>query len=172
MGTIYRPLKIRKRKGNVDSKVSITIEAVSVLIDSKTESLQNQIKILQSNAITTMVILGDIRNSAALAASSTESTKRRLEELLSNIDLATDNIKQYVGVPQNILSTEYSEPHTMQESLNEYIEDAERPQGVYEDTEGDDVVENVSEEYEDYAEWGFVEADRHEHEARRRRRRT
>jgi len=173
-----RTLKIRKRQNNKPDN-TLSLQAVENLINSKTDHLQNQIKILQSNAITTMVILGDIRNSALLAASSTESTKRRLEELVNNIEVATTNIQEFIGSPQSILNV--VEPHVAAEDLRTLAEQ------INDSSEEDDMVANVSAEYDeeeymdeddDYetaVEEAFAAADRYDDAARssgQRNRRT
>jgi len=94
-----RSLRLRRGQQTTPN-THLSIEAIERLIHSQIEPLQNQVKILQSNAITSMVILGDIQNSVTLAASSTESSKRTLQEFLVNLGEALTNTAEFIGRPQ------------------------------------------------------------------------
>lgn len=146
MGKLPPSIKIRRNKKS-GGLVGINPQAVQNMIEEAMAPLQEQIGALQTNAMTTMVVLCDIRNSVIVAQSSTESTKRVLQELIDNIGMATYNIKEYVGAPQRILNVDYIEPAVAQETLNrardEYV-------SLQSSEDGDDIIENVSEEYEDY----------------------
>lgn len=177
-----RSLKVRRKKHKASS-AGASIEAIEHLIDSRVSGLQDQIKVLQSNAITTMVIMGDIQNSVTLAASSTESSKRTLQEFLSNLSQALSNTTEFIGKPvdipewvtdrdERVLQDLIDESTERTDALNTYLEGvsspdidpeilrraidaASNPPFVVDEEEadsfeGDDVVENLSEEFEDF----------------------
>lgn len=149
-----RPLRIRRGKSAPEAPL-VTVAMVERMIEQKTEDLRIQVEQLRSNSIKAGQVLYALKAAVGMATAGTGSTKMRLNELLEQLTLALASLDGYIGLPEVYSSVSPSmqqvfEHHLRQARLGQQLavntETGRYSRGDLLSTEGDDIIENVSDE--------------------------
>ncbi len=159
--TKKRNLRIKRRPNkNVGG---VDVAAIEKLIELRVKPLEDRIQILRYNSDRAGVILRDIFSSAELAHTMGGSSKAVLEEFFTHLSAAGENLKEYldVGLEEaeqkvdlNVFSgytaaeEEIRDPRFAADLVTETLR-REQSGGEVPQDEGDEIIEDVSEEEDD-----------------------
>ena len=148
-----RSIQIRRKDPKTDA--TLQIDAIKAIVAKELEGIRRDILILQSNSHTASVLLRDIYNSAGLADSLSSSTKAKLEEFLTSMQISRTNLDFLIEISEENfddignktkLDTNRWNASETEAELEQEILAFNRRNNLSDDDETDDIIENLSED--------------------------